>query len=348
MSPHSNRRAKNAPNTVRVDGRNFSIRDRIRINGRKYLLLARLSATPRERWFACDPSSGFQPRSILRLPGDNSTSQHVRSLRRLKSDSLPQIVDYQHHQKETLVALSWVRGISLCEYVQRFRSGKVDMPTPFHCVRLIRQLAHALNTMHKYANVIHGDLKPANLVITRKPGRLTLIDFGSAWPLDMTGVRCEGDGISRTYSAPELQGDQFGPPRDGVDQFSASVILYELLTDTIPYQDVGGRAGTPEFIAELGSTLTPPSGMTDRLNSLPPPLRRQLDDLVCRGLALHPQERFATTSAWLTEIENVFLQLQVDAAGLNRPDLWTRTLNWLADRFPPRQPQPSPNSRARS
>jgi serine/threonine protein kinase len=203
MSPHSNRRAKNAPNTVRVDGRNFSIRDRIRINGRKYLLLARLSATPRERWFACDPSSGFQPRSILRLPGDNSTSQHVRSLRRLKSDSLPQIVDYQHRQKETLVALSWVRGISLCEYVQRFRSGKVDMPTPFHCVRLIRQLAHALNTMHKYANVIHGDLKPANLVITRKPGRLTLIDFGSAWPIDMTGVRCEGDGISRTYSAPE-------------------------------------------------------------------------------------------------------------------------------------------------
>lgn len=72
-----------------------------------------------------------------------------------------------------------------------------------------------------------------------------LVDFGSAWPIERTARRELGDGFHASYAAPELQGAT-GVIDGRADQFSASVVLYEMLTGQLPYQ-WGGKAGRPEF-----------------------------------------------------------------------------------------------------
>ena len=95
--------------------------------------------------------------------------------------------------------------------------------------------------MHHKKNFVHGDIRPENLVLCREPNRLVLIDFGSAWPVEKTTARSLGDGVSEFYSAPEqLRDNRFADFRS--DQFSASVVFYELLTLDLPYEGLGGKA----------------------------------------------------------------------------------------------------------
>jgi len=93
---------------------------------------------------------------------------------------------------------------------------------------------------------------------------LQLIDFGSAW----TTRRTEGDGHHRCYAAPELQ---IGSTRVTLasDQFSVSVLLFELLTLQLPYGGLGGKAGRPEFLPRTADTLVPPSQISPSCEQLP-------------------------------------------------------------------------------
>ena len=57
-------------------------------------------------------------------------------------------------------------------------------PVAPEIIRLIRGLAHGLAHYHRRANLVHGDISPANIIITSGTKQLVLIDFGSAWPAD--------------------------------------------------------------------------------------------------------------------------------------------------------------------
>ena len=80
--------------------------------------------------------------------------------------------------------------------------------------------------VHRVNDVVHGDLKPANLLLVRGKNRLIPIDYGSAWTGGETLRRSHGDGISPVYAAPEqLRGDDAVDWR--ADQFAFGVILFE-------------------------------------------------------------------------------------------------------------------------
>ena len=157
----------------------------------------------------------------------------------------------------------------MADYLQNIREGRRPPVEPAQAVRLVNGLAHAVCHLQRHLQVAHGDIQPANVIVTSHPSRLQLIDFGSAWTIDRTTRRTEGDGHHRCYAAPETQ-TGLTPVTLAGDQFSVSVMLYELLTLQLPYGGLGGKAGRPEFITRATDTLVAPSQISVQLQTVTP------------------------------------------------------------------------------
>jgi hypothetical protein len=100
-------------------------------------------------------------------------------------------------------------------------------------VNYAHQIGEALQIVHA-ARVVHRDLKPSNLMLTNE-NRLVLIDFGSArtqfMPADLTS---SGDCTGTPYYVCPEQIDDRDPDARG-DLYSLGVVLYEMLSGTLPF-----------------------------------------------------------------------------------------------------------------
>ena len=302
------------------------------IKRRRYTIIEELGVRHRPRLLVFDCGSRCR-RLIMRLTNDNATRQHLRVLRRLpRTNAAPEIIDSQIQGDEQLVVLSWTDGLNLKQYLQQVRCGHVVAPSAFESVRLVRGLVHGLMQLHHHAQLIHGDLKPENLILTRKPSFLAMIDYGSAWQVERSAFRLTGDGSERVYTAAELLNSSLaGDSRS--DQFSVSVILYELLTGVVPFNGLGGQASLKQFRRHFEMESPAPSKHSPAMRRLPQNLIRELDRLVVTGLQFAPDSRYPTSSAWLDSIEAVFLRLKMQQMAGN-PSRWLRVVDWLARLMP--------------
>ena len=271
----------------------------IKLGKRSFLLLDRLG-THQERYKArdLDASPGGSWRAVHVLPRSKEMSQHIRVLERKSqtNHTMPTILGYHPVRDKIYLVLPWIKGPTLADYMARCRRPKQNGLSTFEAVGLFNGLAHGLTQLHSYANIVHGDLKPQNIIVCREPNRLVLIDFGSAWLVERTMTRSDGDGIDRHYSAPELLGAD-GTPDFRSDQFSASMIWYEMLTLERPYSKIGGRAGLEGN--ERFRTLIPPSVKSRDKDRYPGRVWAKIDNVVTKGLQLDPNKRYPNRSEWL-------------------------------------------------
>lgn len=140
-------------------------------------------------------------------------------------------------------------------------------------------LATALARAHQ-AKVIHGDVKPANILIT-KEGRPKLGDFGIARYATHSSSSGNVNGTP-AFLSPEQILDQIQDARS--DLFSLGIVLYQMTTGVHPFDGNSVAAVCGQIIS---STPAPPS-------SYNPALSPSFDDIVMRCLAKNPAERFAT------------------------------------------------------
>jgi serine/threonine-protein kinase len=153
---------------------------------------------------------------------------------------------------------------------------KGSVPFPRACA-WAADVAIALAAAHR-KGVIHGDVKPANILIT-DDGRIKLTDFGMA---RLASHATKDTPLLGTpaYWCPE---QILGKPQDArSDIFSLGVVLYEMTTGQRPFdsdslQAICGRV--------LSSTPLPPSHANP---SLPVPL----DEAIARCLAKDPAQRW--------------------------------------------------------
>lgn len=298
-------RGKGRPRSRRNgrDNKHLSTEKFIHLGGRRYEVLEQLSLPDRGRWLVRD----FRPHPrgtlyvAIVLPDNEATAQLRRSLLRLPmhANSLPSLVDHGSVNDRYCLIIDWWKGMDFATYLKRVRDPNTPRPSPTECVRLFRGVAHSMRILHDVAQIVHGDLKPANLVLTTSTSSLRLIDFGSSWQLERSRSRLPGDGSDPTFRAPELYVPD-SPIDPASDQFSLGVILYLALTLKIPYEGLGGKVGHPDFRDEFqnsGSALVAPSTLIEFPDRLPESITGELDRLVRRLLQIDPRKRFPNSRA---------------------------------------------------
>ncbi|OSC40291.1 serine/threonine-protein kinase PknD [Mycobacterium decipiens] len=158
------------------------------------------------------------------------------------------------------------------------RAGPLD---PAQAVAIVRQVAAALDAAHT-GQVTHRDVKPANILLT-DDDFACLVDFGLANAAADAPLTSSGIAIGTfAYMSPErLQIAEVGPSSD---VYALACVLYECLTGFPPY----GRGNVPALItAHLTAPIPRPS---QHRPQIPP----GLDDVIARGMAKNPADRYPT------------------------------------------------------
>lgn len=169
--------------------------------------------------------------------------------------ALLRVIDAGTHRGRGWLALEHVPGLEVQDGLERF--GAIGVRRTIH---LATQLFAALNALH-CAGIVHGDVKPANLLVDES--RLRLVDYGLG--RFASAVRPEPSPTAQDqpfpgtmeYMHPDLYAG--GAPTPATDVFAAWITTYELLVRARPYT-VGQLA--------RGALPRPPSVQDDALDAL--------------------------------------------------------------------------------
>jgi serine/threonine-protein kinase len=152
---------------------------------------------------------------------------------------------------------------------------------PSRALDWLAQAAAALDHAHEH-DVVHRDVKPANLLLT-EDGRVQVADFGVARALGLDSVTQTGTIIGTAgYLSPEQAEGKTATPAS--DRYSLGVVGFELLSGWRPFE-----RGDPAFEAAARAQAPVPSISTYRTG---PP--SEMDAVFERALAKNPAARFPT------------------------------------------------------
>jgi serine/threonine protein kinase len=143
-------------------------------------------------------------------------------------------------------------------------------------------LAAALARAHR-AKVIHGDVKPANILVT-KDGQVKLGDFGIARFATQVSTTGSLMGTPAYLSPEQIQGHTQDTRSD---LFSLGIILYQMTTGVRPFNGSSVSAVCAQIVS-----ITPPPPSHHN-----PSLPAAFDRVVMRCLAKDPADRYATAEA---------------------------------------------------
>ena len=190
-------------------------------------------------------------------------------------------------------------GRPLAEVLIELRRGEPATVQAFGMYRLLGcfiELCRALAYAHS-RGVLHGDLKPGNVFIGEY-GEVVLVDWGLAQVLGPDGkhqARARMKAGTPEYMAPE-QITKSGQDLDvRSDIWSLGVILYELLTLTLPFQGANPREVLMRVMVE---PLEPP---TQRAPGRPVPAG--IEDICRRALSKNRELRHGSVAELMTELE---------------------------------------------
>ncbi len=211
-----------------------------------------------------------------------------------------------------------VDGVRVDEYCKRQRL-KVRQR-----VELMRQVAEAVQYLHG-KGVIHGDLKPSNILVTRD-GTPKVLDFGIARFLQRPSPETAGEhetigghdsgsgsdpkpaGVSMAYASPETL--RMEPLTPSSDIYSLGVVLYELLTGSRPAVVSWAQTTAPS------QAPNPPQDLPDRgPASLPRSRRDELDHIVLRAIRFRAEDRYGSAAALAGDLRHHLAGDAVEAMG---------------------------------
>jgi serine/threonine protein kinase len=232
--------------------------------------------------------------------------REARALARLNHPNVVTIHDVGEHERQTFIAMEYVRGKTLREWLCAERRSWPVVVQAYVAAGRGLAAAHA-------AGLVHRDFKPANVIVA-DDGRIVVVDFGLARRSDEPEAPAglEDDGaaaqprdedplcvtVTRTgtrmgtpaYMSPEQLQGELTDTRS--DQFSFCAALYEGLFGQRPFE---GDTVEELAVQVVDGHLRSPDSCTRVL--------ARVFNVLRRGLSVDPRARFETMEALLDALD---------------------------------------------
>ncbi|MGB9303230.1 MAG: protein kinase, partial [Mycobacterium sp.] len=202
--------------------------------------------------------------------------REARIAGRLQEPHVVPIHDYGEIDGQMYLEMRLIEGTDLDSVLKRF--GPL---TPPRAVAIITQVASALDAAHA-AGVMHRDVKPPNILVTREDFAY-LVDFGIASATTDEKLTQLGTAVGTwKYMAPERFSNDEVTYR--ADIYALACVLYECLTGAPPYRaDSASTLVTAHLLDPIPQVSAARAGIP-----------KGLDAVIARGMAKKPEDRYAS------------------------------------------------------
>ena len=226
----------------------------------------------------------------LKIPHHQGDEQGLllepRIMAALKHPNIVELITVEKKDDTFFMVLEYVDGESLDKLIRRERTL-----APSRALEIAIDVCSAIGFAHSHT-VIHRDLRPANILLTRD-GVAKVTDFGTSRFLEL---QKESFARTRIGSPPYMAPEHFrGRAVFQSDLWSLGISIYEMLTGTVPFYDAD-----PVKIAQAfqNTPVVPPHL---RNNAVP----KAFSEVVMKSLAINLGDRYLSAQEFLKALKHL-------------------------------------------
>ncbi len=222
----------------------------------------------------------------------------------LSHPNIVSVYDVSRSSPEYIV-MELIDGITLKQYMER--RGQLNWREALHFItQIMKGLSHAHSR-----GIVHRDIKPQNIMVLRD-GSVKVTDFGIASLSNSANTMTQEALGSVHYISPEqAKGNR---PDARSDIYSAGVVLYEMLTNRLPFE---GDNAVSVAIQHLSSVPLSP-------REINPEVPETLEKICMKAMASDISRRYQTADEMLVDLEefrkNPDVDLDFNIEDLRKPE----------------------------
>jgi eukaryotic-like serine/threonine-protein kinase len=199
------------------------------------------------------------------------------------------VYDAGEDDETPYIAMEYVPGGTLKNKLQE----RGALP-PRVAIGITLEVANALAAAHE-KGIVHRDIKPENVLVTDQ-GHAKVGDFGIARAAAATAIT-ETDlilGSVRYLSPEQAKGEKVGPPSD---LYSLGVVLYEMLTGRVPFDEENPIATAMKHVTEEPASP----------QELDPTIPKALEAITLKLLKKDPEQRYQSAKELAEDLDGLLV-----------------------------------------
>ena len=238
----------------------------------------------------------------LTLRGSSTIAERfkreARILMDFKNDYIVRVFDHFKEGSSHYIVLEYVDGMSLDQLIKRQRSLSSEL-----ALVIFLDACRALQYAHGMG-VIHRDIKPGNILISKK-GEVKLADFGiaSSEEDDESGLTKEGMTLGTPSYMPPEQIENSKNVDRRADIYAMGIMLYEMVTGKKPYP--GNFAPDTVLLIQKGRYRA--------ARKMNPRVHPFVDKLIRKLIKPDPRKRYQSMDEVIRVIEKYLRRYPVDS-----------------------------------